>query len=101
MTKNIKKIAQIIGSIENNKPTKIEFQSLELIRLKYKMTRILNTQMSLLPLEIRKIKGQDVKIIKTTNLDSLTLFMTNKVINKLKQENIQINKFVGKKLSWR
>jgi hypothetical protein len=98
MTNKIKRIIHIIGSIENNNPTRIEFQVLELIKLKDKRISIQNTQISLLPLEIIKIKGQDVKIIKITNLDFITLFKTNKIINKLKQEYIQIAKVVGKEL---
>jgi hypothetical protein len=101
MTKIIDKTRHIIGSIENNNPTRIEFIVLELIKLKDKRSKIQNTQMSLLPLEIRKTKGQDVKIIKINNLDFITLFKTNKIINKLKQEYIQIDKFIGKKLIWR
>jgi hypothetical protein len=101
MTKNIEKTRHIIGSIENNNPTRIEFIVLELIKLKDKRSKIQNTQMSLLPLEIRKTKGQDVKTIKINNLDFITLFNTNKIINKLKQEYIQIDKFTGKKLIWR
>jgi hypothetical protein len=98
MTNKIKKIIHIIGSIENNNPTRIEFQVLELIKLKDKRIKIQNTQISLFPLEIRKIKGQDVKIIKITDLDFITLFKMNKIITMLKQEYIQIDKFVGKKL---
>ena len=101
MTKNIEKARHIIGSIENNNPTRIEFIVLELIKLKDKSSKIQNAQMSLLPLEIRKTKGQDVKIIKINNLDFITLFKTNKIINKLKQEYSQIDKFIGKKLIWR
>jgi len=101
MTKNNEKTRHIIGSIENNNPTRIEFIVLELIKLKDKRSKIQNTQMSLLPLEIRKTKGQDVKTIKINNLDFITLFRTNKIINKLKQEYIQIDKFIGKKFIWR
>ena len=72
ITNKIKKIIPTIGSIESNKPMRIEFQRLDLIKLKERMTKIQKTQMSLLPLEIIKIKGQEVKIINFIKLTFLT-----------------------------
>jgi hypothetical protein len=95
MTKNIEKTIDIIGSIENNSPTRIEFQILELFKLKNKMIKIQNTQISLLPLEIRKINGHDVKISKTRNSTCINLYKITKINNKLKIVYNQIDKFVG------
>jgi hypothetical protein len=95
MTNKFKKTTDTIGSIENNNPTRIEFQILELIKLKDKRIKIQNTQISLFPLEIIKIKGHDVKIIKTRNLNSTNRYKIIRMNNIYEIVNNQIDKFVG------
>jgi hypothetical protein len=95
MINKIKKTIHIIGSMEINNPARIEFKVLELIKLKDKRIKIQNTQISLLPLEIRKIKGHDVKISKTRNLTFRNRYKIIKINNTFKIEYNQIDKFVG------